>query len=254
MKLLKFLSSRFGSIKSPSLSFAPEDMPWQSTMAFASALLLILSFPGFSQNYLAWVALAPLLNVIAGGVSIRRALWLGWLTGVILPADAGFAGRPDQLHAYWAIMELLARHPGRATATLGSGGPELVYPVDGVLAQVNRSGLVRTLSLPDLCSTSEEAREGVELPSVSSGGTWYFSISGSGMAAACTPSLSIPGPSKWRSSIATRSGCTWSTKTLLWSGALAQAMRREFCSTDSGPGARTRTSPTGASWVATTAS
>ncbi|MBK6795804.1 MAG: apolipoprotein N-acyltransferase [Acidobacteria bacterium] len=81
--MLKFLSSRFGSIKSPSLSLAPEDMPWQSAMAFVSALLLILSFPGFSQSYLAWVALAPLLNVIAGGVSIRRALWLGWLTGVI---------------------------------------------------------------------------------------------------------------------------------------------------------------------------
>ncbi len=49
--------------------------------ATVSALLLILSFPPFELSFLAWVALAPLLKVIAGGVTTRRALWLGWLTG-----------------------------------------------------------------------------------------------------------------------------------------------------------------------------
>jgi apolipoprotein N-acyltransferase len=49
--------------------------------AVVSALLLILSFPPFELSFLAWVALAPLLKVIAGGVTTRRALWLGWLAG-----------------------------------------------------------------------------------------------------------------------------------------------------------------------------
>jgi apolipoprotein N-acyltransferase len=49
--------------------------------AVVSALLLLLSFPPFELSFLAWVALAPLLKVIAGGVTTRRALWLGWLAG-----------------------------------------------------------------------------------------------------------------------------------------------------------------------------
>ncbi len=49
--------------------------------ATVSAILLLLSFPPFELSFLAWVALAPLLKVIAGGVSARRALWLGWLAG-----------------------------------------------------------------------------------------------------------------------------------------------------------------------------
>jgi len=50
--------------------------------AVVSALLLLLSFPPFELSFLAWVALAPLLKVIAGGVTTRRALWLGWLAGL----------------------------------------------------------------------------------------------------------------------------------------------------------------------------
>ena len=52
-------------------------------MATASALLLIFSFPKFEFGYLAWVALAPLLTVLAGGVAWRRAFALGWLTGFL---------------------------------------------------------------------------------------------------------------------------------------------------------------------------
>jgi apolipoprotein N-acyltransferase len=62
-------------------SLAPEGLLWQSLAAVVSALLLILSFPPFELSFLAWVALAPLLKVIAGGVATRRALWLGWLAG-----------------------------------------------------------------------------------------------------------------------------------------------------------------------------
>lgn len=63
------------------LSLAPDGLIWQSIAATVSALLLILSFPPFEWSFLAWVALAPLLKVIAGGVTTRRAFWLGWLTG-----------------------------------------------------------------------------------------------------------------------------------------------------------------------------
>lgn len=51
-------------------------------MAVVSAFLLILAFPPFEMSFLAWVALAPLLKALAEGVSVRRALWLGWLFGI----------------------------------------------------------------------------------------------------------------------------------------------------------------------------
>jgi apolipoprotein N-acyltransferase len=62
-------------------SLKPDGLLWQSMAAVVSALLLLLSFPPFELSFLAWVALAPLLKVIAGGVTTRRALWLGWLAG-----------------------------------------------------------------------------------------------------------------------------------------------------------------------------
>ncbi len=66
----------------PRLSLAADGLLWQSMMAAFSALLLICSFPPFDLSFLAWVALAPLLQVIASGVTWRRALWLGWLAGI----------------------------------------------------------------------------------------------------------------------------------------------------------------------------
>ncbi len=72
----------FNRILAP-LALAPAGLLWQSTLATASALLLLLSFPTFDLNWLAWVALAPLLMALSAGVSWRRALWLGWLTGVL---------------------------------------------------------------------------------------------------------------------------------------------------------------------------
>jgi apolipoprotein N-acyltransferase len=65
------------------LSFAPESLLRQSAMAVLSAFLLILAFPPFEYSSLAWVALAPLLFVIARGVTARRAFWLGWLAGIV---------------------------------------------------------------------------------------------------------------------------------------------------------------------------
>ncbi len=72
----------FNRILAP-LALAPAGLLWQSTLATASALLLLLSFPVFDLNWLAWLALAPLLLALSAGVNWRRALWLGWLTGVL---------------------------------------------------------------------------------------------------------------------------------------------------------------------------
>ncbi len=63
--------------------FSGESLAWQSVMALATAFLLVASFPNFDYNFLAWVALAPLLFVLAQGVGLRRAFWLGWLAGVV---------------------------------------------------------------------------------------------------------------------------------------------------------------------------
>jgi apolipoprotein N-acyltransferase len=60
----------------------PESLVWQSLSAVVSALLLLLAFPPFDLNFMAWIALVPLLIVLGGGVGPRRACWLGWLMGV----------------------------------------------------------------------------------------------------------------------------------------------------------------------------
>jgi apolipoprotein N-acyltransferase len=51
--------------------------------AGATALLLILSFPNFEFYPLAWIALVPLLGVIAKHPSPRRAFFLGWIAGSV---------------------------------------------------------------------------------------------------------------------------------------------------------------------------
>jgi apolipoprotein N-acyltransferase len=68
---------------STAFSLPPDGLLWQSTIALSTAFLLILSFPNFEFSFLAWVALAPLLQVIASGVTARRAFWLGWLAGIV---------------------------------------------------------------------------------------------------------------------------------------------------------------------------
>ena len=51
--------------------------------AGATALLLILSFPNFEFYPLAWIALVPLLVVIARHPSPKRAFLLGWIVGTV---------------------------------------------------------------------------------------------------------------------------------------------------------------------------
>lgn len=52
-------------------------------LALVSAVLLILSFPGFEFNLLAWVALAPLMLALTREPSFWRAFLLGEITGSV---------------------------------------------------------------------------------------------------------------------------------------------------------------------------
>ena len=62
---------------------APAGLVWQSGLATATALLWLVAVPPFGIGWLAWLAFAPLLYVLCDGVSWTRALWLGWLTGLL---------------------------------------------------------------------------------------------------------------------------------------------------------------------------
>lgn len=53
------------------------------SLAFLSAVLLTLSFPRFSQDYFAWLALIPLLAAIRNTQNRTESLCLGLFTGII---------------------------------------------------------------------------------------------------------------------------------------------------------------------------
>ena len=83
IRLLSRILAQILSELSPASALKPDSLFRHSAFALATGLLLLLSFPTFDLNFLAWVALAPLLKVIAGGISVRRGFWLGWLAGVV---------------------------------------------------------------------------------------------------------------------------------------------------------------------------
>src|SRR5216683_7428238 len=55
----------------------------EASLAIASALLLVLSFPDFDLCGLAWIGLVPLLVAVTRTPKAGRAFLLGWLWGVI---------------------------------------------------------------------------------------------------------------------------------------------------------------------------
>ena len=52
-------------------------------LAFASGLLIVLSFPKFGHGAVAWVALAPLLLALAGAPGPAHGFRLGYITGAV---------------------------------------------------------------------------------------------------------------------------------------------------------------------------
>lgn len=73
-----------------------ETRSWRQTaLAALGGVLYVLSFPGVDQFYLAFVAFVPTL-IAARGASVRRAVWLGAVTGFV-----------SHLGGYYWVVHLL---------------------------------------------------------------------------------------------------------------------------------------------------
>jgi apolipoprotein N-acyltransferase len=59
------------------------DNGYRVFFASLSGILLFLSFPKFGLGFIAWIAFVPLFIALHGVTSIRRALLLGWISGLI---------------------------------------------------------------------------------------------------------------------------------------------------------------------------
>jgi len=71
----------FSRITSQVRSEAPTRFEWMGSIA--TAILLVLSFPNFQLSILAWIALIPLLVVVARRPAPLKAFILGWTAGSI---------------------------------------------------------------------------------------------------------------------------------------------------------------------------
>ena len=60
-----------------------ENFKWNILFAIISGVLVILSFPKYGSGFVAWFALIPLLFALHRTTSIRQALLLGFITGVV---------------------------------------------------------------------------------------------------------------------------------------------------------------------------
>lgn len=116
-------------------------------LAVLSGILLILIFPSFDLETLAWVALVPLLWIL-GGKGPRQAFWVGGITGLTFylgtlhwvtntMVNYGHLPLPVSLlillllalylAAYVALFALLFAHLGQATLGLQWIGAPLVW-------------------------------------------------------------------------------------------------------------------------------
>jgi apolipoprotein N-acyltransferase len=60
-----------------------KNLRWNILFAILSGALLILSFPKYGWGFVAWFAFIPLLFALHRVTSIRQALLLGFITGVV---------------------------------------------------------------------------------------------------------------------------------------------------------------------------
>jgi apolipoprotein N-acyltransferase len=78
--------------------------PWILTVV--GGVLLPISFAGFDQWYLTWIAFVPLLGAIEGSTR-RQAFWLGWGYGVIANL-IGYYWIPSTIHVFGGFPLVLA--------------------------------------------------------------------------------------------------------------------------------------------------
>lgn len=127
-------------------------------LAAASGLLLLLSFPRFSWEYLAWVALAPLIYAVTNDATRRSSFLLGWVTGLVFTflAENWIA---HSMINYGGLLLVVAY----AVALLFAAVLAL-FPALFALALVelrNRSGVWAIAAVPLLWVASEWLRQAV---------------------------------------------------------------------------------------------
>jgi len=134
----------------------PTRVEWAA--AAVTAILLILSFPNFDFAFLAWVALAPLMWVVARNPSPRRAFILGWTAATIFFYGScywltysmiNYGGLPTVL-AYLLLI------PGAVVVGIFPGLFTLVLAV-----AVRRFGVWAVLTAPVIWTAFEWTRLGV---------------------------------------------------------------------------------------------
>ena len=134
----------------------PTRVEWAA--AAATGILLILSFPNFDFYFLAWVALAPLMWVIARRPAPRDAFILGWAAGTIFFYGSCYWLTYSMIH-YGELPRVLAYLlllPGALVVGIFPGLFALVLAL-----AVKRWGHVAVLSAPFLWPAFEWTRLGV---------------------------------------------------------------------------------------------
>jgi apolipoprotein N-acyltransferase len=127
-------------------------------VAVASAVLLILSFPNFDFHFLAWLALGPLLFVVARRPAPIRACLLGWVAGSLFFYVSCSWLTYSMIHygdlSPWLAYLLLV--PG---ALLVGAFPALFALLTSIV--IRRWGHTAILLAPFFWATSEWARLGI---------------------------------------------------------------------------------------------
>src|SRR5687767_3079641 len=134
----------------------PTRVEWAA--AAATAILLILSFPDFEFSFLAWVALVPLMWVVAQRPSPRRAFLLGWTAGTVFFYGSCYWLTYSMIHygGLPTILAYLLLIPGALVVGLFPG----VFALLLALA-VKRFGYAAVLIAPVFWAALEWTRLGV---------------------------------------------------------------------------------------------
>ena len=123
-----------------------------------SALLLVLSFPDFDFSFLVWIALVPLIVVIARRPSPGRAFLLGWATGSVFFYASCYWLTYSMIHygGLPAVLAYLLLIPGALVIGIFPGLFTLLLAV-----VIKRWGHLAVLLAPVLWTALEWIRLGV---------------------------------------------------------------------------------------------
>src|SRR5215510_4426073 len=126
--------------------------------ALSSTVLLIISFPSFEHSVLAWIALVPLLVVIARRPSPLRAFVLGWAAGSVFFYATCYWLTYSMIHygALSPVLSYVLLVPGAVVVGIFPG----LFAWLTTLA-IRKGGYLALLLAPVFWTTFEWARLGV---------------------------------------------------------------------------------------------